>query len=56
MGPTLRGSFKELIIVMGIAWGPNKGIDIEKWSICVGGQLERFYCILVRCSCGVVVC
>ena len=27
-----------------IIWGPNKAINIKQWSICGGGQLERFYC------------
>ena len=33
-------------ICIGDLWDSNKAIDIEKWSIYRGGQLERFYCIL----------
>ena len=28
-----------------IVWDRNKAIDIGEWSICGGGQLERFDCI-----------
>ena len=28
-----------------IAWDPNEAIDIGEWSICAGGQTERFHCI-----------
>ena len=31
-------------IVWAILWKPNKAIDIGEYSICGGGQLERFYC------------
>ena len=30
-----------------IIWDPNKAIDVGEWSICGGGQLERFYCIYI---------
>ena len=26
-----------------IGWDPNKVINIREWSVCGGGQLERFY-------------
>ena len=32
---------------MGNRLGPNKTIDIGRWSICVGGRLEKFYCICI---------
>ena len=28
-----------------IVWDPNKAIDIEEYSNCEDGQLERYYCI-----------
>ena len=43
-GLTLNGPFKE-VIGLGTLWDPNEAIDIRMWSICGGGQLERFYCI-----------
>ena len=30
---------------MGDFWDRNKAINIGEWSICIGGRLERFYCI-----------
>ena len=30
-----------------IVWDPNKAIDIGSWSICGGGWLDRFYCIII---------
>ena len=45
MGPTLNGPFREVIglgsqnIVMAIIQDP-----IGEWSICGGGQLERYFC------------
>ena len=33
---------------MGIVWDQNTAIDIGRWSICGGDQLERFYCILFK--------
>ena len=49
-GPTLNGPFRELeyhynCIVWAIVWDRNIEIDIGKWTICEGGQLERFDCI-----------
>ena len=29
-----------------IIWDPNNTIDIGEWSICGGGQIESFYCVL----------
>ena len=31
-----------------IVWDPNNTIDVGRWSICGGGQLERFYSISVQ--------
>ena len=51
-GPTLNGPFKEVVglgslnmlIYNGNGWDRNKAIAIDKWWICGGGRLERFYC------------
>ena len=46
MGPILGGLFRE---VVGLGSSDicmddrNKAIDIGEWSICGGGQIERFY-------------
>ena len=50
MGLTLNGPFKELeyrytCIVWEIIWDSNKAIDIEAWSICGGGRLDKCYII-----------
>ena len=37
-------------IVWTIAWDPNKPIDIELWSMCRGGRIERFYSSLLHAS------
>ena len=29
-------------IAWAIDWNPKKGTDIEEWSVCRGGRLERF--------------
>ena len=34
------------ISVWEMVWDRNKAIDMEQWSICGGGRLERFYCIV----------
>ena len=52
MEPTLNGPFREVVCLVRlclqwISWDPNKAIDIEGWSICGCGRIERFYCILV---------
>ena len=31
-------------IIWAIVWDPNKANDKGEWSVCGGGQLERFYC------------
>ena len=51
IGLTLNGPFRELeyhynSIVWAIIWDPNIVTDNRGWSICGGGQLERFYCII----------
>ena len=47
-------------IVCSIVWDPNKAIDIVEWSIHIGGQLKRFYCIINRiepdCELNVFLC
>ena len=49
--PTLSGSFREVVglgmFILAIVWARNKAIDIEEWSICGCGRLERFYCIFI---------
>ena len=58
MGPTLNSPFPEVVTFMeleycyngpvsAIVWDPNETLDIREWSICGGGQLERFCCILI---------
>ena len=60
VGLTLNGPFREVIglgsfeyhyngIVWVIVWDPNKASAIGEWSICGGGQLERFYCTIGGC-------
>ena len=58
MGAILDGSFKEVVSFREleylyndnawvVVWNPNKTISIGEWSICGGGQLERFYCGII---------
>ena len=59
MGPILNGPFREVvslgrleycyngIIVWVMVWEPNKAIVLGEYSICGGGQLERFYSIQI---------
>ena len=70
MGPTLNGLFREVvslesynIIAMvlveyncnAIIWYPTKAVGIGEWSICGGGELERFYCIYYTFLCTVTL-
>ena len=53
MGPIVNGPYREVVglgrlgycyndgIALAIGWDPNKAIDIEEWSICESGWLER---------------
>ena len=55
MGPTSNCPFREVVrleteyryngLARVIIWNPNEVIDIEEWSICGGGWLERLYCV-----------
>ena len=50
MGPTLTGPFMDQNnnqnTVIGHIWDRSKAVDIGEWSICGGGWLGRFSCIL----------
>ena len=55
MGPTIHGPFRKVAsreleyrysgFVWVIIWDTNKRINIGEWSICGGGQLERFFSV-----------
>ena len=41
------GMMREVVGLWVIVWDPNETIDIGEWSICGGGQLDRFYCVYI---------
>ena len=46
-GSTDRSVYGVKISLWVTIWDPNKVIDIGRWSMCRGGQIEKFYCMYI---------